>query len=75
MLTMTDEPKPKGKPGRKPSGRDVVQTQIKSGPGWKAWLGAYAESQGIDVSALIDRAVAADAREHGHKVMPPKRQE
>jgi hypothetical protein len=64
----------KKKPGPKPvDGGRVAVIPIRSTEAWKAWVEELAESDRVNVSDLVDRALVAYAREIKFPKPAPKR--
>lgn len=73
---MAEPKKPKGKPGPKPDASRVrdASTMVRSTPAWKLAVEEFAEwDRAPSVSDLVDRAIAAYAREKGYPKTIPKR--
>ena len=64
----------KKKPGPKPkaTGTRSSLLAVKCRPEWKAWVETFAKDERVTPSHLVDRALAALARE-AKREMPPDR--
>ena len=65
---------PRKKPGPKPPGDDrTAKVVVRCSVAWRDWLNAYAASQGVPTSDLIERIANGHARGNGYEPEPPKR--